>query len=348
MTTTHETPQAVDGSWDRSDRAVTALRHTFGDVAHMTQDERAEIGRSATLSTYTRALLKSKNGFPADLEVLSRGLASMDELGRLVARGTSSDSTVPKLLVGPISRFVDTSRPAITVSNRQPMPTGGPSFLRPRTTQPSLVSAQGAETNVLPSQRWQYLGDQVDKIIVGFVVTMSEAQLDFGGEFSVQSLTQDVARSYSQHTDAMHCTAIQDAVTASDVLATNADAATTMATLGGAIKTFSAASNGVLPTVLFASVARASQLASLVDTAGRPVPGALLADALGVQLVVDPAFSDDGFLALAAAQYIEYYEPDLQRILQIGAPSTAELNISFSSSVASFVPANAVFSFPTS
>lgn len=345
-TTTHDT-NAVDGSWALSDAVLSVLRRTFGDVNHLTPDVRAVVARSATLSGYARALNRARHGFPADLEALNRGLGSLDELGRVVSHGVSTDSTLPTPLVGDIVRLVDASRPAITASNRHPMPGLGASFLRPRTTQPTLVGATGAEGNIPPSRRWQTTGDVVTKTPVGFVIALSEQELDMGGDFTLDSLATDVARSYAAYTAGLHCASIESAISASGVLSTTATSDVVMSTLAGAIPAFATAANNVLPDTLLMSTTRFAQLAALVDSSDRPVAPALIADALNVRLVVDPGFQP-GTLALAASSYLEWFEPELPSVVRVGAPSTLEVVVSFSSSVASYVPSAALHGFTTS
>jgi hypothetical protein len=221
----------------------------------------------------------------------------------------------------------------------------GPHFKRSRVTQPTLAGVQGAEGDVAPSQRIQTAGTLVEKQWVADTLTMSEQELDNGGDLSLDSIIRDMSLSHAWKSSLIFCAALEAAVTASTALAIDAGPDVIQSTLAGVLEDFVAAA-GVRPDIALMGIARFAQFAGLTDASKRVVPPDLIADALKVTLVVDPALSSDA-LILAASPFCEFYE-DAPAPLSIGVPSVLELSLTFSGNVATYVPSEAVFGFTTS
>jgi len=306
----------------------------------------SEAAPTLTPGQFVVALGKANRGDTAASAIVTRALqnqAVADNLG-----------VIPADITGGLVKLADDAR-RITPSMRNlPMPASGSTFLRPRVTQRTAVSAQAAQYDVLDSAKLLITKDTITKSTIGGAVSLSEQDVDFSDPSIYDLVLSDLAQVYGNAAEEVAATAIEAKVTTNVVVWNTAstDYADLHAAIADATGTVYTDAKSV-PDTLYVAVDRWEQLVGFVDGSGRPlfnslnpqnapgdVRGLTGTGPLGMRVVVSSAFTA-GFIAVGASNLIEWFEQD-KGSAAIAAPSTLSVTLAYRGYVATNIQAVAL------
>ena len=225
---------------------------------------------------------------------------------------TDTPGILPEPIVGPVYNNFRGLRPLVDAIGVKAMPGGGKVFRRPEVTTHTTIGASNGENANLDSGTFVVSNNNVTKGVYGGYVRLSEEDMDWTEPEVLGLLLDDMARIYANETDAVACSNLASGLGA-PADQTNFTVADIADPVEWARWSYTAAqniltgSNGWLPTHLFLSPLRWSQLGRLMDTADRPLfpqvgpmnafgnvqPGAAVGNAFGFAVVVDRNFTDE-------------------------------------------------------
>lgn len=259
--------------------------------------------------------------------------------------------TFPETIVGPLVNLINSSRPLVSALGVNPVP-AGPSFRRPRLSDPNIatgVGPQAGQKDELVSQPFTLSSDNVDLTTQGGYVNVAKQVLDWGVA-SMDVIVNQLAARYSYATERSAVTAMQ--LSTSNVpLAGGADAdATIKAIYDAAGKVFT--ETGQLPTTLVAGPLGWARLGSLTSSTGVPTfpflnpgnsqgsmagPTSFTGNPVGLTLVVTPGLTDDTFWVLNPLG-LEIYEQIVGQ-LSVVEPSVLGVQVAYAGYVGYYRPA---------
>ena len=250
---------------------------------------------------------------------------------------------LPIPLVQPVYNNFIGRRPVIDAIGAKAMPQGGKVFIRPEVTTHTSMAVQSAENAALQEGTFVITDNQVTKAAYGGYVTLSEQSIDWSQPEIIGLVLDDMARIYANTTDnvAADNLASGASVTRNFDSASDADPAYWVEWIYGAAQTILSSSNGNLPTHLFLAPNVWGSLASLSDTADRPLfpnvgpmnafggANANSTDmmAFGLRVVVDRNFASSTVIVGDPTGY-EIFEQQ-KGALSIDVPSTMSRTIAF-------------------
>ena len=250
---------------------------------------------------------------------------------------------LPIPLVQPVYNNFIGRRPVIDAIGAKAMPQGGKVFIRPEVTTHTSMAVQSAENAALQEGTFVITDNQVTKAAYGGYVTLSEQSIDWSQPEIIGLVLDDMARIYANTTDnvAADNLASGASVTRNFDSASDADPAYWVEWIYGAAQTILSSSNGNLPTHLFLAPNVWGSLASLSDTADRPLfpnvgpmnafggANANSTDmmAFGLRVVVDRNFASSTVIIGDPTGY-EIFEQQ-KGALSIDVPSTMSRTIAF-------------------
>jgi HK97 family phage prohead protease len=223
---------------------------------------------------------------------------------------TDTPGILPEPILGPVYNNFRGLRPVVDAIGVKAMPGGGKVFRRPEVTTHTTIGLSNGENQPLDSGTFVVSNNNVTKSVYGGYVKLSEEDIDWTEPEVLNLLVDDMARIYANQTDAVACSDLASGTSAST---TNFTVANIADPTEWALWSYTAAqailtgSNGWLPTHLFLSPLRWSQLGQLMDSADRPLfpqvgpmnafgnvqPGSAVGNAFGFSVVVDRNFTDE-------------------------------------------------------
>jgi HK97 family phage major capsid protein len=256
---------------------------------------------------------------------------------------TDIPGVLPLPIVSPVYNNFIGRRPVIDAIGAKAMPQGGKVFIRPEVTTHVSQGVQSAENAALTQGTFVITDNQVTKATYGGYVTLSEQSIDWSQPEIISLVLDDMARIYANTTDnvAADNLASGASVTRNFASASGADPAYWVEWIYGAAQTILSSSNGNLPTHLFLAPNVWASLASLSDTADRPLfpnvgpmnafggANANSTDmmAFGLRVVVDRNFAASTVIVGDPTGY-EIFEQQ-KGALSIDVPSTMSRTIAF-------------------
>jgi HK97 family phage prohead protease len=250
---------------------------------------------------------------------------------------------LPLPIVSPVYNNFIGRRPVIDAIGAKAMPQGGKVFIRPEVTTHVSQGVQSAENAALTQGTFVITDNQVTKATYGGYVTLSEQSIDWSQPEIISLVLDDMARIYANTTDnvAADNLASGATVTRNFASASGADPAYWVEWIYGAAQTILSSSNGNLPTHLFLAPNVWGSLASLSDTADRPLfpnvgpmnafggANANSTDmmAFGLKVVVDRNFAASTVIVGDPSGY-EIFEQQ-KGAISIDVPSTLSRTIAF-------------------
>ena len=236
---------------------------------------------------------------------------------------TDTPGILPEPILGPVYNNFRGLRPVVDAIGVRAMPGGGKVFRRPKVTTHTTIGASNGENANLDQGTFVVQNNNVTKGVYGGYVRLSEEDMDWTEPEVLGLLVDDMARIYANETDEVACTNLAtdtSANTESFTVANIADPEEWITWMYAAAQDILTDSNGWLPTHLFLSPLRWSQLGKLVDTADRPLfpqvgpmnaygnvqPGSTAGNAFGFSVVVDRNFTDE--MILGHPDGFEIYE----------------------------------------
>ena len=250
---------------------------------------------------------------------------------------------LPLPIVQPVYNNFIGRRPVIDAIGAKAMPQGGKVFIRPEVTTHTSIGNQASENSALTQGTFVITDNQVTKATYGGYVTLSEQSIDWSQPEIIGLVLDDLARIYANETDnvAADNLASGASVTRNFASASGADPAYWVEWIYGAAQTILSSSNGNLPTHLFLAPNVWGSLASLSDTADRPLfpnvgpmnafggANANSTDmmAFGLRVVVDRNFAASTVIVGDPSGY-EIFEQQ-KGALSIDVPSTMSRTIAF-------------------
>ena len=250
---------------------------------------------------------------------------------------------LPLPIVQPVYNNFIGRRPVIDAIGAKAMPQGGKVFIRPEVTTHTSIGNQATENSALTQGTFVITDNQVTKATYGGYVTLSEQSIDWSQPEIIGLVLDDLARIYANETDnvAADNLASGASVTRNFASASGADPSYWVEWIYGAAQTILSSSNGNLPTHLFLAPNVWGSLASLSDTADRPLfpnvgpmnafggANANSTDmmAFGLRVVVDRNFAASTVI-VADPSGFEIFEQQ-KGALSIDVPSTMSRTIAF-------------------
>lgn len=270
---------------------------------------------------------------------------------RAAAHITTGNFTgvLPDPIVGPVVDLINSSRPLVNALGTIAVPSG-PSFRRPRLSDPNIGTGVGPQANQkdeLVSQPFTMTSEVVNLQTLGGYVNVARQVIDWGVA-PLDSIVNQLARRYSYATERMALAQIElstskvplpSTATGAEVLAAIYDAAALVYT-----------NTGDLPTVLAVGPLGWARLGGLSDAAGRPVfpfmgpsnsSGSQSATSfegnpVGLRMVVTPAITDEDMWVLNS-DGLEIYE-QLVGQLSVVEPSVLGIQVAYAGYVGYYRP----------
>lgn len=153
-----------------------------------------------TVGEFMSLHVRAKKGDDAAAELLKRAVDTQTT--------TETPGIIPVPIVGPVTKFADSTRPVWSSFTSRPMPAAGRKFNRPRVTQRVAVGEQAAELDELDSQNMAITSDEVTKRTFGGVLKMSEQDIDWTDPSAMQLAIEDFTDVYAEVTELAACTAL--------------------------------------------------------------------------------------------------------------------------------------------
>lgn len=261
-------------------------------------------------------------------KVLQGGAEAQEFLARVRAAApdvTTSETPglLPEPIVGPVYDNFRGLRPIVDAIGTKAMPQGGKSFRRPYVKTHTSIGASNGENQALDPGVFEVDEELVTKAVYGGYVKLSEEDQEWTDPAVLSLLIADMARVYAYETDAVAASGLAtesaNNTESFDVQKID-DPVEWVRWMYAASQNILADSNGWLPTHLFMSPLRWSQLGSLVDQEDRPLfpqvgpmnaygnvtPGSTTGNAFGFTIVVDRALTDE--MILGHPDGFEIYE----------------------------------------
>lgn len=256
---------------------------------------------------------------PSAAEYISKFIAGGAEWAEFNAniRAAAPDVTtnetpgiLPEPIVGAVYNNFRGLRPIVDAIGVNAMPTGGKTFRRPYVATNTTIGPSNGENQDLPDGQFVVNDYPVDKEIFGGYVRLSDEDLEWTQPEVLGLLIDDMARVYANETDAVAASYLATEAannTENFTVASIADPTEWVRWMYDAASNILSGSNGWLPTHLFLSPLRWSQMGQLVDGQDRPLfpqvgpmnafgavaPGTNTAVAFGLSVVVDRNLTDE-------------------------------------------------------
>jgi len=127
---------------------------------------------------------------------------ALEVFHRAAAHQTTADNPglIPERILGPVINFIDAARPMVAFLGPRDIP-GGPTFIRPRVTQHTLVGDQATEKGELPSRKMLISRTTITIKTKGGYVNVSRQDIDWSVPSVMDIVIDDLAAQYAIETE---------------------------------------------------------------------------------------------------------------------------------------------------
>lgn len=270
---------------------------------------------------------------------------------RAAAHITTGNFTgvLPDPIIGPVVDLINSSRPLVNALGTIAVPSG-PSFRRPKLSDPNIATGVGPQANQkdeLVSQPFTMTSETVNLQTLGGYVNVARQVIDWGVA-PMNSIVDQLARRYSYATERMAIAQIELSTSKVPLAATATGAEVLAAIYDAAALVYE--KTGDLPSVLVVGPLGWARLGGMSDAAGRPIfpfmapanssgtssAASFEGNPVGLRLVVTPAITDEDMWVLNTAS-LEIYE-QLVGQLSVIEPSVLGIQVSYAGYVGYYRP----------
>lgn len=268
-------------------------------------------------------LFRSAGEYIYDVVRHQMGVETSPRLQRAVANQllASNPGIVPVPIIGPVVDTIARVRPVFASVAARAMPQAGSSFIRPNVTQHTTVGPQTTEKTELSSQAMTIAPITVNKATYGGTLDISFQNRDWTDPAILQIVVDDLATVYARQVESAFSTYFAATPTGAGTIATWDGPGITHAIAQATGTIMTNTLQGAFPDTLWVSPDVWASLASVCDTAGRPLfpqigpmnaagsvsPANWTGNIWGIRIVVGP-FLPGKTMILGVSTLCESYE----------------------------------------